>query len=103
MAPFIPLSDKLIPTTLQALDGDKTWKLSEVSYPVPIRKSLEFQDEDLALYQGNISLDAGLSPGTAAVPHPLLRLTLKLQACDEKVCLPPERLQLQIPVSVDSE
>jgi hypothetical protein len=33
----------------------------------------------------------------------LLRLTLQLQACDEKVCLPPERLQLQIPVTTMSD
>ncbi len=94
-----PLSDNLIPTTLQTLENDKTWNLSEVSWPSPIRKSLEFQDEDLALYEGNISLGASLSPGAASQANPLLRLTLQLQACDEKVCLPPERLQLQIPVT----
>jgi hypothetical protein len=93
-----PLSDKLIPTTVQTLENDNSWILSEVSYPDPVRKSLQFQDEDLALYQGDISLRANLSPATARTPEPLLRLILKLQACDEKVCLPPERLQLQIPV-----
>ncbi len=98
-----PLSENLIPTTLQIPENETAWKMSEVSYPDPVRKSLDFQDEDLALYQGNISLTASLSPTIAATPAPLLRLTLQLQACDEKVCLPPESLQLQIPVSANAE
>jgi hypothetical protein len=98
-----PLSDNLIPTTLQTLENDKAWDLSELSYPSPIRKSLGFQDEDLALYEGNISLGATLSPGSDSQSNALLRLTLQLQACDEKVCLPPERLQLQIPVTDTTE
>jgi uncharacterized protein YyaL (SSP411 family) len=98
-----PLSDGLIPTTVQTLEGDNSWLLSELSYPDPVKKSLEFQEEDLALYQGDIRLTASLSPGASAPASPLLRLQLQLQACDEKVCLPPERLQLQIPVSESAE
>ena len=94
-----PLSDNLIPTRLETLDSDNSWAISGLSYPPAILKSLEFQDEDLALYEGDISLRATLSPGTAPRENSLLRLTLQLQACDEKVCLPPERLQLQVPVS----
>jgi len=94
-----PLSDNLIPTRLETLDGDKSWAISGLSYPPAILKSLKFQDEDLALYEGDISLRATVSPGTAPRKNSVLRLTLQLQACDEKVCLPPERLQLQVPMS----
>jgi uncharacterized protein YyaL (SSP411 family) len=93
-----PLSDDLIPTVLQADEQNTALDLSAVSYPPAKRKKLGFQDEDLALYEGEIKLLSTLSLGTLAQPDSLLRLTLRLQACDEEVCLPPERLHLQIPV-----
>jgi len=94
-----PLSDKLIPTVLQAAGQGAARELAEVTYPSPEMKKLGFQDEELALYEGDIELRATLKPGTASQPEALLRLTLQLQACDDKVCLPPERLELQIPLA----
>ena len=93
-----PLSDNLIPTVLRLSEQNKAWQLSAVSYPRPIRKKLGFQSEDLALYEGDISLGAELNAGTPMQADSLLRLSLRLQACDDEICLPPERLQLQIPV-----
>jgi DsbC/DsbD-like thiol-disulfide interchange protein len=90
-----PLSDELIPTVLQAAEAGAAVNVSAVSYPPPKRKKLGFQSEELALYEGNISLTASLSPGAASPPDALLRLELQLQACDDEVCLPPERVQLQ--------
>jgi uncharacterized protein YyaL (SSP411 family) len=93
-----PLSDDLIPTVLQANEQNTAWELSAVSYPPQIRKSLGFQSEELALYEGNISLKADLKTATSSQEGALLRLTLRLQACDDEICLPPELLELQIPV-----
>jgi len=93
-----PLSDYLIPTVLQAAEQNTAGGISAVSYPTPVNKNLGFQSEKLALYEGNISLKAAL---TTSIPSPegaLLRLTLRLQACDDEICLPPELLELQIPV-----
>ena len=61
-------------------------------------KTLGFQSEELALYEGNISLKAALNARIPAPEGGLLRLTLRLQACDDEICLPPELLELQIPV-----
>ncbi len=93
-----PLSDKLIPTLLQAAEQNAVWDLSSVSYPPPVRKTLGFQSEELALYEGNISLKAALSTNMSSQEGSMLRLTLRLQACDDETCLPPELLNLQIPV-----
>ncbi|MCH8058236.1 MAG: DUF255 domain-containing protein [Proteobacteria bacterium] len=93
-----PLSDYLIPTVLQAAEQNTTWNLSAVSYPPPVKKTLGFQSEELALYEGNISLKAALNARIPAPEGGLLRLTLRLQACDDEICLPPELLELQIPV-----
>lgn len=91
-----PLSDQLIPTVLQAAGADPALTIAAVSYPKPRRKKLGFQSEELALYQGDISLGATLNAGAASQPDALLRLDLQLQACDDEVCLPPERLHLQV-------
>ena len=93
-----PLSDDLIPTVLQATGKNTPWNLSAVSYPPPVKKILGFQSEELALYEGNISLKAALGSGAPSQERALLRLTLRLQACDDEICLPPELLELQIPV-----
>jgi len=95
-----PLSDNLIPTVLQATEQNAVWDLSKVSYPRPVRKTLGFQSEELALYEGNISLKAALSTNISSQEGAVLRLTLRLQACDDETCLPPELLNLQIPITL---
>ncbi len=93
-----PLSDNLIPTVLQAAEKNTAWDLSAVSYPPPVKKTLGFQSEELALYEGNISLQAAVSSRIPSQEGAMLRLNLRLQACDDKICLPPELLELQIPL-----
>ena len=92
-----PLSDNLIPTVLQVSEQNTAGGFSAVSYPPPVKKTLGFQSEELALYEGNISLKAVLHTAIPTSEGGLLRLTLRLQACDDEICLPPELLELQIP------
>jgi uncharacterized protein YyaL (SSP411 family) len=93
-----PLSDDLIPTTLEALDKSSTWRLVNVTYPRPINKELGFQSEALALYEGNVRLLARFEQTESSLLSPPLRLKLRLQACEEKFCLPPEQVNLQVSV-----
>ncbi|MEE8495892.1 MAG: DUF255 domain-containing protein [Xanthomonadales bacterium] len=93
-----PLSDHLIPTVLQVAERNTAWDLSTVSYPPPVTKTLGFQSEELALYEGNINLKAAVNKRIPSQQEPMLRLTLRLQACDDEICLPPELLELQIPM-----
>ena len=94
-----PLSEELIPTKLEAADEPSAWNLMDVSYPRPITKALGFQSEALALYEGNVRLNARLKQAESVPVSPLLRIKLRLQACDDKVCLPPETVILQVPVN----
>ena len=91
-----PLSDNLIPTTLEAGVGSSTWNLMDVSYPEPIVKALGFQSEALALYEGGVRLTVRLRQNESSPDSPLLRIKLRLQACDDKICLPPENVNLQV-------
>lgn len=93
-----PLSENLIPTALEMEAGTSAWSLVEVSYPRPIRKTLGFQSEVLALYEGTVRLSTQLQPGENTSATSLLRINRRLKACDDEICLPPENVVLQAPV-----
>jgi len=92
-----PLSADLVPTVLQMAEDDSAWKLAEVNYPEPTTKALGFQSEDLALYESSVRLSARLTPLDGNSSR-LLRVKLGLQACDDRICLPPEDVFLQVPI-----
>lgn len=81
-----PLQDYLVPTELvvEGMPG------LAVTYPDPVNKSLAFNDEPLALYQGDLRIHAS---GTASPRRGNgRRAVLTLQACSDEICLQPEEL-----------
>lgn len=85
-----PLEDYLIPTQLQAIDG----KLSQVQYPLPSVLKLGFSQSKLSLYSENAKIYF-----TSDTNTPPRKISLRLQACDDKKCLPPETVFLPISTS----
>ena len=88
----------MIPTRL-SLGGDAIgWRLAAPDYPVPEVLSLGFQSEPLAVYQGRVRIRATIEdhPG-ADTAIAWLPAELRLQACSDIQCLPPETLSLQVP------
>lgn len=92
-----PLQPYLLPTEITIGEGTKGWQLTDVNYPEPVKKKLGFQREELALYENRLKLRGKLIKSTQA--ERIFFLKINLQACDEKVCLPPEALLLRIPVT----
>ncbi len=85
-----PLQDYLKPTALDVIGPD--WKAEAIAYPAAEVVRLGFQKEALALYQGRAVIRAELErtrAGAGAIP-----LELRLQACSDRTCLPPETLRL---------
>lgn len=89
-----PLQDYLIATSLETADS-AVWKPGQIRYPVPEIKRLGFQRESLSLYKNNIQITIPIV-SNKAIPKQL-DLLINLQACDDKICLPPETLTLNIP------
>ncbi|MEM7356444.1 MAG: protein-disulfide reductase DsbD domain-containing protein, partial [Acidobacteriota bacterium] len=91
-----PLSNDLIPTVLSVGENRGEWILDEVRYPTPETVRLSFQDEPLAVYQGTVTLSGRLhntgDPGLA----PVAPVQLRIQACDDRVCLKPETITLEV-------
>ncbi len=90
-----PLDADLIPTSVSVPEAEKSWSLQSVVYPEPVTKTLQFQQDPLALYENTVNLQVQIKP-TAQQQH-LLSLQIHLQACNDKHCLAPETITLQIP------
>jgi uncharacterized protein YyaL (SSP411 family) len=89
-----PLDADLIPTTITLSATESGWSLQSVVYPAPVTKTLQFQQQPLALYENTVSLQAQIKP--KAEHHHLIPLQINLQACNDKHCLAPETITLQI-------
>lgn len=83
-----PLQENLIATDLEAGEGAT---LADVVYPEPETVELGFQDEPLAVYEGSVTLRGKLSGA-----GPILPVHLRVQACDDEVCLRPETVVLEV-------
>ena len=91
------LQEDLIPTAVSLEAATPGWRAAATAYPQPILKTLGFQSEELALYEGRVRITMDLQPTNPATVTPLIPIALRLQACDDSVCLPPERHLLRVP------
>lgn len=90
-----PLQKDLRATSLKLSKvASHEWALEDISYPVPMIKSLGFKRDRLSLYEGDIQLTAILKrKNNKSVIVPVM---LQLQACNDQLCLAPELLTLRI-------
>ncbi len=90
-----PSLEDLVPFTLQAGAG---WRLGPVAWPPAVEQRLSFEPAPLSLYEGEVEITAPLeAAGEPLVPQ--ASVTLRYQACNDRLCLPPESLTLQLPVT----
>ena len=89
-----PLQKELIATEVKLDKGTKGWQLGKVEYPEAEITTLGFQSEALAVYHGEVQLNAELTKEKGA--ERIVPLQLRLQACNDQVCLPPETLTLRV-------
>ena len=94
------LQEDLIPTVVGVEEVIPGWRPGRLSYPPHVLKTLGFQSEELALYEGRVRITMDLRQTNSADAVPLIPVSLLLQACDDRVCLPPERHVLQVPATV---
>ena len=90
------LQDYLIPTMVNVDKPTPGWRLGAVSYPPAVLKTLGFQNEELALYEGQVRITIELTQTDQGLAAPLIPVSLRLQACDDNLCLPPEQRILQV-------
>jgi uncharacterized protein YyaL (SSP411 family) len=91
----------LKPTTLVIEPGPAGAEL-HVDYPPGQRKRLgSLGTEEVALYEGNLEIPCRITiPGNAEPGRISVRLALRFQPCDEKVCLPPALLTIPLELEI---
>jgi uncharacterized protein YyaL (SSP411 family) len=93
-----PRMKDLIATRLALSARAQGWRLGPVTYPQGEHLHLAFQKQPLSVFNGNVRLQALVSSATKSDSTPLvLPLELHLQACNNQVCLAPERVTLTLP------
>ena len=96
---FAPFEEELVPTRVEiASAGASTgWTVSELAYPEPEEVRLGFQKAPLSVYTGRVVMTARLhQPAGAGAFVPL---AVRLQACDDGVCLRPEEVVVRVAVA----
>ncbi len=94
---YHPGAENLIPLDITITGNPGQWKLSKVFYPEPRLKKLSFEEGKLALYESSVDIVLKLSPppDRKEFRDRRLDLNIRLQACDDQVCLPPEDVVLE--------
>ncbi len=78
-----PLNDDFIPTKLEAASAKGL--AGAIEYPAAVNRKLKFNDEEMALYEGDVEIIAPLAKEVGD----RLNLKLTLQACSDEICLEP--------------
>ncbi|MFW6204189.1 MAG: protein-disulfide reductase DsbD domain-containing protein, partial [Actinomycetota bacterium] len=95
-----PSFEWLIPTELE-LDLPDGWPEATVRYPDHELKTFAFEDEPLAVYDGEVVILADLFiPETVAQDQVRLEGVLSFQACDDRQCLPPTEVRDTLDVAI---
>jgi len=96
-----PLQEYLVPTELSMADVG-AFSLESMDYPEGKRVSLDFSDEDLSVYEGQVVIEATMrvSPdaeaGTVDLPF-----EVSVQPCSDTQCLSPQKLRVSFPIEVE--
>jgi len=101
-----PLQQALIATRVRLPEGNQAWRIEDLTYPPAQIRRLGFQREALAVYEGQAQIAATLGPVSESPSNDAdhtsawLPMELRLQACSDERCLPPETRVLQIPIDL---
>jgi len=87
-----PLQDSLIATQVINMDAEH-WAIIKASYPKGELAKLGFSKDKISIYKDQVSIKLSLSQRSKDYVKP--RLSLTLQACSDKICLPPTTLTLK--------
>ncbi len=94
-----PTSEYLIATSLE-LQPKEGLIISDIRYPKGHTEKLGFSDQPLDVYQDAVSIFVSLKVSEKlSVAADTLKGKLRVQACDDKMCLAPSVIDVSIPLS----
>jgi thiol:disulfide interchange protein DsbD len=95
-----PSEDYLIGTEV-SLDGRPGFLLADARYPPARPVAFAFADAPLDVYEGTVPVLLSIRVGDTVAPGAYgLGVTVRVQACNDRVCLAPSTLRAEVPVRV---
>ena len=96
------LDEFLIPSELH-IDEDDKIKVLKLRYPESISERFEYSEVELQVFEGEVLLGAliKVSDDIALKKHSL-KASILYQPCDDRTCLAPRTIELEIPFKVVS-
>lgn len=95
-----PSLDSLIATKL-TVTGDNGISFGRVSYPPEIMEKFAFTEEPLSTYKGTVYFGVtGTIPADLAPGDYRMNAVMRVQICDDKVCLPPSDIKTEFNMGV---
>ena len=96
----VPSENYLIGTTLD-LQPTQGIIVSDVRYPSPESYKFEFAERPLDVYEGTVPIFLTLKVSDKLAPGAYaLGGELQIQACNDKICLAPSTVSVQLPLSI---
>jgi hypothetical protein len=97
-----PASDKFYIATEVKAEPQEGLTPGPPSYPKPVTHKFEFSDKPLTVYEGRAVIRMPLrADKTAAKGRHTLNANIRVQPCNDQVCLPPRTIAAAIPVVVN--
>ena|SRR5687767_4894369 len=96
-----PLEKFLIATQLK-VEAPAGVRVSAVSYPRPILRSLKFSKNRVAVFEGRATMRFNVAiPANFGSDSAQLKGTLRYQSCNDELCFPPQTKEVWINVKVN--
>lgn len=96
----IPAEDFMEATSLD-IPSESSFSFSEIKYPEPLTVFLEFTEEPVSVFEGEVLIGGILPiPEDIALGRHTVLLQFTYQACNDQLCLPPETLEEEIVITV---
>lgn len=95
-----PLEKFLIATQLK-VEAPAGVRVSAVSYPRAILRSLKFSKNRVAVFEGRATMRFNVTiPASFGGDSAPLKATLRYQSCNDELCFPPQNKEVWIKVNV---
>jgi thiol:disulfide interchange protein DsbD len=95
------LPEYFIPAELSLGEGSPVSQASSPRYPAGVKKALGGASQAFPVYEGTVVLytDVKLNPDAKVGPVSL-PFTLRIQACNDRICLAPASVGVRVPIEV---
>jgi len=95
-----PLDEFLKPTRL-LVDVPDGATVASIRFPEALMFATQFSEQPLAVYEHSFRIEVALSVADLAPGDYPMQVTLKYQACSDRICYPPASRQTEVVLSID--